>query len=417
MPIFYGFLDGDLFGPKTLDTYLEGRLATAVKAVEDTPPADLLADPAKVASELTSRYEIDPLQMDYGSAEATQPSEGTDGEDRLSVIVPFTGDAELLRRDAHHRSVKGTIRAQVVEETDDSRIVYWVTGRPLTPERVESQMDETHQMLRVAIEWTNKLVVDWNTTLAVTVTDAAQLRADRLARLQDLAANLPIPIRSSKDQALPIPVQPREVPARDLVAQVSRPNSKPERWMLEEDIYEDVLEKLQLFAAAVGRLPVTMAGLGEVDYRNIALVVLNSNFHLSGARGEVFNGLGKSDVAVPWRGRNAFIGEFKKWDGPKVVSAGVSQLFSYLTWNDTKAALVLFIKERNASELIEKADKAIRDHPLFDEPLPSPEPDARRNYKLFSPTDGQRRVQLALLPVVITKPAPSAGPDSLLPPQ
>ncbi|WP_051276973.1 hypothetical protein [Marmoricola sp. URHB0036] len=413
MPIFYGFLDGDLFGPKTLDAYLEGRLAAATKAVEDTADTHLLADPEEVAGQLISRYEIEPLRVDYSSAEATQPSEGMDGEDRLSVIVPFTGDAELLRRDAHHRSIKGTIRAQVVEDTDESRIVYWVTGRPLTAIRVRNQMDETHQMLRSAIEWTNRLVADWNATLVTTLTDAARLRAARLARLQDLAANLPIPIRASRDHAVPIPVQPREMPARDLVAPVSRPNGRPEQWMLEEDIYEDVLEKLELFAAAVGRLPVTMAGLGEVDYRNIALVVLNSNFHLSGARGEVFNGLGKSDVAVPWRGRNAFIGEFKKWDGPKVVTDGVSQLFTYLTWHDTKAALVLFIKERNASELIEKADKAIRDHPLFEVTLPSPEPDTRRNYKLLSPTDDQRRVHLALLPVVITKSIPNADPDLL----
>ncbi|MDQ3481328.1 MAG: hypothetical protein M3423_08375, partial [Actinomycetota bacterium] len=130
-------------------------------------------------------------------------------------------------------------------------------------------------------------------------------------------------------------------------------------------MYEDVLRILGLFASAAGRLPRTTEKLIEVDFRNFALLVLNSNYETSTARGEVFNGEGKTDLLVPWEGRNAFIGELKVWAGKKSVSAAVDQLLSYSTWQDTNAALVLIIRSASPTRSLESADRAIRSHGQF----------------------------------------------------
>jgi hypothetical protein len=77
-----------------------------------------------------------------------------------------------------------------------------------------------------------------------------------------------------------------------------------------------VLRTLGSFARALERLPKTASRFNEVELRDLALFILNSGYE-GAARGEVFNGNGKTDILLPWKDRNAFIGECKFWKGPK----------------------------------------------------------------------------------------------------
>ena len=104
----------------------------------------------------------------------------------------------------------------------------------------------------------------------------------------------------------------------------------------------DVLHTIAQMGMAMERTP-TAAKFKEEELRNLVLIVLNANFE-GAARGEVFNGEGKTDILLPWEGENAFIGECKVWNGPRKFRASVDQLHRYATWRDTKAALVVFIK-------------------------------------------------------------------------
>jgi len=41
------------------------------------------------------------------------------------------------------------------------------------------------------------------------------------------------------------------------------------------------------------------------------------------------------------------------------------QLLSYLVWRDTKSALVLFVRQKNVSDVQEKAHERLREHGRF----------------------------------------------------
>jgi len=111
---------------------------------------------------------------------------------------------------------------------------------------------------------------------------------------------------------------------------------------------------------------------------------------------------------LPWNNRNAFIGECKFWRGPKSCTKAIDQLLSYLAWQDTKAALILFIKEAEPSAVIEKADTCFRQHSLFKSAKQSEDPTRRRDYVMVSEGDAQTFIRVALLPVVI--PANPSAP-------
>ena len=119
---------------------------------------------------------------------------------------------------------------------------------------------------------------------------------------------------------------------------------------------------------------------------------------------------GKTDILVRHEGRNAFIGECRFWHGPKKFDEGIEQLLGYTTWRDTKAAIILFITNKNATAAIDSAGDCLAAHPACKEsPVPT-DPHERRDYRFASPADDQRMISLALLPVVLPKTIkPSSG--------
>lgn len=119
--------------------------------------------------------------------------------------------------------------------------------------------------------------------------------------------------------------------------------------------------------------------------------------------GEVENGNGKTDILVRHQNRNVFIAECKFWGGPKKFDKAISQLLSYTTWRDTKAAIILFITNKNATAVTDSAGARLAAHAACKEAPVSAEPYERRDYRFTSPDDNQRVISLAVLPVVVRK--------------
>jgi hypothetical protein len=90
---------------------------------------------------------------------------------------------------------------------------------------------------------------------------------------------------------------------------------------------------------------------------------LNNTF--GEASGETFSRSGKTDIFVVTAEGPVFIAECKFWAGQKAFGEAVEQLLGYLVWRDTKAALVLFIRENDVTGLSEKALQALRGHAQY----------------------------------------------------
>ena len=119
--------------------------------------------------------------------------------------------------------------------------------------------------------------------------------------------------------------------------------------------------------------------------------------------GEVENGKGKTDILVRYQNRNAFIAECKFWAGPTKFGMAIDQLLGYTVWRDTKAAIVLFITNKNATAAIHSAAACLAAHAACKEVVPSADPNERRDYRFTSPDDNQREISLALLPVIVPR--------------
>jgi len=168
--------------------------------------------------------------------------------------------------------------------------------------------------------------------------------------------------------------------------------------VLQDDVYQDVLRTIEQMGRAMEHTP-TAAKLKEEELRNLILIVLNANYE-GAARGEGFNGKGKTDLLLNWEGDNAFIGECKIWSGPAKLRESIDQLLGYVTWRDTKAALIVFSKRGTPSDVIQKARNEIEAQASFVR-MKAGGSETRFDYLLESPSDAQRHIDLALIAVVI----------------
>jgi hypothetical protein len=67
----------------------------------------------------------------------------------------------------------------------------------------------------------------------------------------------------------------------------------------------------------------------------------------------------------PRPARSRAFGQCKFWSGVKGFLATSEQLFGCTAWRDTKLAVVMFLRERALTDIIEKARDALADHERF----------------------------------------------------
>ena len=135
--------------------------------------------------------------------------------------------------------------------------------------------------------------------------------------------------------------------------------------------------KCDIVKLVIERNPSSFASLDEEAIRDHFLLQLNGHYE-GGATGETFNASGKTDILIREGNKNVFIAECKFWHGQKVFGEAVNQLLSYLTWRDSKCAVLVFNKTSDSSAVRQKMHEvmeALPEHRKTD--LHQPEGDSR----------------------------------------
>jgi hypothetical protein len=166
--------------------------------------------------------------------------------------------------------------------------------------------------------------------------------------------------------------------------------------------YEEALRVLANARNGLERSPSTAAKMDEEDIRNLLLIALNGQFE-GAAAGEVFNCTGKTDILIRVEDRHVFIGECKIWKGPKTITDTIDQLLSYLTWRDTKAAVLLFVRSGSLSEVGPKAVAKFREHANFKRDGAHDELGERHDFVFHASGDAAREIKIAFIPFVLPR--------------
>ena len=95
----------------------------------------------------------------------------------------------------------------------------------------------------------------------------------------------------------------------------------------------------------------------DVQGKNLSL---NGQSRVQRSYGYIF--LLNCDILIRHNNKNLFIAECKFWKGEKGLIETINQLFGYLTWRDTKTAILIFNKNKNFTSVLEKIRSTLPTH-------------------------------------------------------
>lgn len=375
-------LDPDILLSENIDVLVHGLLARHM-------PEPVSVDWAAVSRTPIEEVMIERNVNDFGMLRRFRVAGS-----RMTISWPLTGTAELLRGRASQSFLapdRGAIKAD--------KIQLELEAQQLSPEYIRQQMTELREHIDKRIEWANHDVTIHREELERELRQAAEARRARITENRRISAALDIPITPTGARRPPVPAQRKHVPLQQRRASAE---FTPEP-VLDRAIYQDILDVIENWARSLERTCTPpIRELGEEALRDLLLSTLNG-YWKGAAGGELFNGAGKTDILIREGGRNAFIAECKVWSGAKNATAALDQLLSYLVWRDGKAALIVFIKRSKPSEIIDRLHAAVRDHPRHLLTVDDSDPSRRADY-VFRAQDDDRRIELAVIPVVFPEP-------------
>ncbi len=356
---------------------------------------------------LISEYHIEPIeihrdQLTISTHEEQIPAEmhpssyfmdrgGSYARDVIKFYLPFTGESELLKVRASTSSMSAPLIT-----AESNCICFKIINFNLEPERIKQ---ESENIINSIISQNSYLTNDlnqFNTSIEASASQAFDTRKQQLLKKNDLISALGVPVRKSENTSSTF-----SIPAKRTKAIYSKPKPTvtekgftPEP-VLDETIYRQILKIIHDVGKQFERLPSTYAGKEEEHLRDHILLILEPNFEGS-ATGETFNKSGKTDILLRYEGSNVFISELKFWHGQKGFLDTITQLLGYLTWRDSKAAVVMFVRNKNFSSVLETAKEAIKQHDNYLS-YESEQEDGWYHYRFHTNEDQNREVKLSLM--------------------
>lgn len=310
---------------------------------------------------------------------------GTD----VTFFVPFEGDANLFDCAASSRSSLPP-RAIV-----GSKELLVVVRRPsLDAEAARAEFDRQLSGIRQHLGWITKDVEPFNAGLRAKAKGRIEARREKALRDKGIVSDLGFPLRRRED-ATPTYVVPAvrkkpHFPTPSPGKTAAAP--EPELAMAQ---YEEILSIIDNMVAVIERSPHAFSSMSEEDLRQHFLVQLNGQYE-GQATGETFNYEGKTDILVRHEGRNLFIAECKFWKGPASVTKAIDQLLGYLSWRDTKTAIILFNQTKSFSSVLKQVSDIVGKHANFIREEPSPS-ETRFRFVLHHRDDPDRQIVLTVL--------------------
>jgi len=356
---------------------------------------------------LVSQFRIDPIEIHRGqltvsTSEELIPAErhpssyfmdrgGSYPRDVIKFHLPFTGDERLLKV----RATKFSMSAPLVS-VEGGCICFKIINFNYEPEKIKQESDTTINNIIVQNSYLTNDLNQFNATVESTASQAFDARKQQLLSKNDLMSALGVPVRKSSDtpSTFSIPTKRTPVISTKPKPEVTEKGYKPEP-TLDVKVYHQILKLIHDVGKQFERLPSTYSGKGEEQLRDHILLFLEPNFEGS-ATGETFNKIGKTDILLRHEGNNVFVAELKFWTGQKGFLETISQLLGYLTWRDSKAAVVMFVRNKNFSQVIDTVKEAISEHENY-LGFVSEQDEGWYNYRFHINDDPNREVKLSLM--------------------
>jgi hypothetical protein len=410
-----------LFSRVSIFDVIENQKSAAKKAVQELEPNYLLnASEHDLVSSLVAQFQLDvPVIKDneIHVADFLETDVDVSGDpirfitdrsrpfyikgNKTIIAVPFNGDANFLAVQPQTYTLNPPMGDIV---GDELHLTYVRTDQ--NAEAIKTEYIQAVAQIKTHLESLRTSARSFNEQLESLVRQLVSERKQKLLAHAGVVAALGLPVKKRQGMATTyaVPVQRRK-------PRIERPHVavsqfKPEPTLAQEE-YDEILRIMKNMVRVMEQSPRAFEKMGEEDLRTHFLVQLNAQYERQ-ATGETFNFQGKTDIMVRVEGRNVFIAECKFWKGERELQNTIDQLLSYLSWRDTKTAILIFNRNANFTEVLAKIGDAAPSHACFKRDLGKSDESIFR-YVFHQPADTNRELLLTVMAFDVPRPKGPSG--------
>jgi hypothetical protein len=313
---------------------------------------------------------------------------------RYSLHIPFDGEPDVFFLRPNPFSLNpptATVSGQEIILTVQA------PADSLDPPALRRQLDEQLTQIETHLDRARIEVDQYNAGLREAARGLLERRRQKVLADRALEEHLAVPVTRRDDYspilAVDVPKKRRPMPAA--VVETAAP-FHPEPAITRSD-FDAIIDVIASFGFAAERFPETFRPMREEVLRELVLVILNNQF--GPAVGELFSRSGKTDITIVQAKGPVFVAECKIWKGDAAFREAIDQLLGYLVWRDSKAALVLFVRNKDVTGVILKAEALVRKHDRYKRE--GPRSGDRPVFVLHHEGDVNREIEIALIVVPI----------------
>lgn len=313
----------------------------------------------------------------------------------ITFEVPFEGEEDLFRFRASIRSFNTPIG-----EINKNNLLLTYEGSNMKETELKQELERDLNSIKQHIFYANTDIEPFNKGLRNLIASIFSSRKNKLLKDMNLVSSLGIPLKKNMEIA-----NTYVVPTNKKIINASKPVIKESKFKpepaLDMNTYNDIIEMLHNMVLVMERCPESFSKMDEESLRQHFLVQLNSVYE-GKATGETFNSNGKTDILIREDGKNVFIGECKFWRGDQVFLDTIDQLLGYLCWRDTKAAILIFNRNKDFSSVLSKIEELSIKHKNFKKFI-CKQNETQFRYIYTQPNDINREVTLTIMAFDIPK--------------
>ncbi len=315
---------------------------------------------------------------------------------RKQVIIyhiPYTGDINLLQLRPNPYNL---MSYEANFDTRQKCVLIEIINFYNDPEKIKQQFNQEVNYLSSNYGNIRNNCQTYNLGLEASVRSTIEARRQQVLQKNSLLASLGVPMKKKEDVAETFSVPNPKLKEKIIVKPiVFEKDFKPEP-ALNDSNYKKILKIINDVGKNFERLPSTYKGKNEEDIRDHLLLILDPNFELGSAGGETFNKTGKTDISLRYDSSVVFVAECKYWRGEKTYLKTIDQLLGYLTWRNSKVAVINFVQNNEFSDVLEKVKTSSKTHPNFLKEMISND-ESWFNYKFHLNGDRNREIDIAVI--------------------
>lgn len=274
----------------------------------------------------------------------------------MKFYFRYNGERDLFKCQASTFSVSGY--PEIGLDSDFISFTYQKTLQEMENENAKDnllkEVEKDLKSIRDGIGYANRDIASYNDSIRGFAKTCIEERKKKVQSFFELTKLFEVPIEKTEYAKECINVK------RTIVPIAHEYEKREKEYCISDKDYQDILYAIKHTGSTFERTPNSYRAMGEEDLRNVLLASLNLAFK-GDAVGEAFRNKGKTDICIERENRAAFVAECKMWTGAKDIEKAIKQLDGYLTWRDSKTALIYFVRRKDFIKVCNTVEKTLKE--------------------------------------------------------